>query len=290
MVHRAGVANVELGGRIGLHQRMRLASVSKAFSGAVALRLVEKGRLGLDESIRGALPWLPATWQAVTLRQALQHTSGLPDYTADPAFGAAFGADLRRYFSPVELIGYVTDDPLDFPPGTAYRYSNTDNIIVGLMAEAVSGVGYETLLKRLVFRPLGMRDTIMPPGFTLPQPFVHGYSYDGPGRPLEDISEALNASGAWASGGLVSTPADLNTFMRAYAGKTLLGRAVRREQRHFYLGVHPSRRARARTPRDWRCSNTGLTAARCSATPAASPASPNSRRPPQTESARRRSR
>jgi D-alanyl-D-alanine carboxypeptidase len=130
----------------------------------------------------------------------------------------------------------VTDEPLEFPAGSRYQYSDTDNIVIGLMAEAATGQSYETLLKRLVYRPLGLRQTIMPPGFTLPQPFIHGYSYDGPGQPLEDLSEAFSASGAWASGGIVSTPADLNAFIRAYAGKELLGRGARREQRRFYLG------------------------------------------------------
>jgi D-alanyl-D-alanine carboxypeptidase len=235
-VHRAGIANQELGGRLGARQSMRLASVAKAFSGAVALRLVEQGRLGLDQSIRQALPWLPDEWQGVTLRQALQHTSGLPEYITDPEFGAAFGSNPRGYISPVQIVGYVADQPLAFPAGSRYRYADTDNIVVGLMAAAVTGQSYETLLKRLVYRRLRLRRTIMPPGFTLPQPFIHGYSFDAPGLPLEDVSEAISASGAWASGGIVSTPADLNTFIRAYAGKELLGKRVRREQRSFYLG------------------------------------------------------
>ncbi|MGH2957652.1 MAG: serine hydrolase domain-containing protein [Solirubrobacterales bacterium] len=235
-VHRAGISNIELGGRLGPRQSMRLASVSKAFSGAVALELVERGRLGLDQSIRSVLPWLPAEWQATTLRQALQHTSGLPEYIADPDFIQAFGANPKGHLSPVQLIGFVADEPLDFPAGSQYHYSDTDNIVVGLMAQAATGQSYETLLKRLVYRPLKLRRTIMPPGFTLPQPFIHGYDFDGPGLPLEDLSEALSASGAWASGGIVSTAADLNTFIRAYAGKRLLGKGVRREQRRFYLG------------------------------------------------------
>jgi D-alanyl-D-alanine carboxypeptidase len=235
-VHSAGVANVELGGAIRADQRMRLASVAKAYSGAVALRLVERGLLGLDRSIREVLPWLPADWHAVTLRQALQHTSGLPEYIASPGFITAFSSNPKAYISPVQLIGFVADQPLEFPAGSRYEYSDTDNIVVGLMAEAVTGLSYEVLLSRLVFRPLRTRTTMMPPGFTLPQPFVHGYSYDGPGLPLEDVSEAISASGAWASGGLVSSSADLNTFMRAYAGKELLGKAVRRQQRRFHPG------------------------------------------------------
>jgi D-alanyl-D-alanine carboxypeptidase len=235
-VHRAGVSNQELGGRIGLHQRMRLASVSKAYSGAVSLRLVERGRLRLDRSIREVLPSLPVAWHTVTLRQALQHTSGLPDYTVDEAFLDAVGADPRRAFTHVELIDYVADEPLDFPAGSRYHYSNTDNIVIALMAEAVTGRSYEALLRRLVFRPLGMTETVMAPGFTLPQPFVHGYLYGGPSRPLEDVSEALSVSWVWASGGLVSSPADLNTFIRGYGGKALLGRPIRRQQRSFVPG------------------------------------------------------
>ena len=235
-VHRAGVSNQELGAPTGLHQRMRLASVSKAFSGAVALQLVERGRLNLDHSIRGMLPWLPASWQPATLRQALLHTSGLPDYTATPDFADVVGSDPRGHLTPTQLIGFVADEPLDFPAGSQYHYSNTDNIVVALMAQAATGRSYEALLNRLVFKPLGLRETIMPPGFTLPQPFVHGYLFAGPGLPLEDVSEAISASGAWASGGIVSSAADLNTFMRAYAGKRLLGKGVRRQQRIFYPG------------------------------------------------------
>lgn len=235
-IHRAGVANVEFGAPIKLRDTLRLASTSKAFSGAVALRLVERDELELDRGIREVLPWLPPGWEAVTLRTALQHTSGLPDYTSDPGFGAAFGADPRRFFTPEQLVAYVTDDPLLFAPGSSYEYSNTDNIVVALIAEAVTGRSYESLLRRFVLRPLDLRRTLMPPGFTLPQPYAHGYSYEGPGKPLDDVSEALNPSGAWASGGLVSTPADLSTFFRAYAGRDLLGKKVRREQRRFFDG------------------------------------------------------
>jgi D-alanyl-D-alanine carboxypeptidase len=130
----------------------------------------------------------------------------------------------------------VADEPLDFPAGSRYHYSNTDNIVIALMAEAVTGRSYEALLRRLVFRPLGMTETVMAPGFTLPQPFVHGYLYGGPSRPLEDVSEALSVSWVWASGGLVSSPADLNTFIRGYGGKALLGRPIRRQQRSFVPG------------------------------------------------------
>ena len=82
---------------------MRLASTSKAYSGAVALSLVRRGQLALDDTIGERLPGFPAAWSAVTLRQALHHTSGLPNYTTDPAFQADLGGDLLRRFTPPEL-------------------------------------------------------------------------------------------------------------------------------------------------------------------------------------------
>ena len=81
-VHRAGVADLDSKRRWRRFDHMHLASTSKAFSGAVALSLVRRGRLELDDTIGQRLPSLPAAWSAVTLRQALHHRSGLPDFTA----------------------------------------------------------------------------------------------------------------------------------------------------------------------------------------------------------------
>lgn len=214
---------------------MRIASVAKAFSGAVALTLVDRGRMSLDDTIGELLPNPPAAWSEVTLEQALHHTGGLPDYIKDSDFVAAFQANLRQYFSPEQLIGYVADDPLRFTPGTQYEYSDTDNIVVGLMTQAATGRSYEALLRTLVYKRLGMKRTSMPDGFLMPRPFIHGYAVE-PGQAPENVSQALSASGAWASGGIVSTPGNLNRFMRAYAGGELFGGAVRQRQLQLIPG------------------------------------------------------
>jgi D-alanyl-D-alanine carboxypeptidase len=214
---------------------MRIASTSKAYSGAVALSLVRRGVLGLDDTIGQRLPSLPAAWGAVTLGQALHHTSGLPDYTANQAFQADFGANLLRRFTPPELIAYVANEALKFPPGSSYTYSNTDNVVVALMAEAATGQPYERLLRIRVFSPLGLSGTSLPNGPRLPRPFAHGYSLD-PGQPPEDISEVVSMSGVWASGGMQSTPTELGRFMRSYVRGRLFGRALRRRQRSWVDG------------------------------------------------------
>ena len=234
-VHRAGVADLSTDRRWRVFDHMRLASTSKAFSGALALALVRRGRLELDDTIGELLPALPSAWQAVTLGQALHHTSGLPDYTTSAGFQADLGANLLRRFTPLELIGYVEGEPLVFPPDSDYRYSNTDNVVVALMAEAVTRRSYERLLGARVYRPLGLSETTLPGGAQLPRPFAHGYVLDPP-QPPEDVSEAVSMSGVWASGGMVSTPTELGRFMRGYVKGRLFGRGLRREQRDWVDG------------------------------------------------------
>jgi D-alanyl-D-alanine carboxypeptidase len=234
-VIKAGLANLAPSERPHPTDRMRIASVAKAFSGAVALSLVEDGVLSLDTTIGERLPDLPAAWHPVTLRQLLHHTSGMPDYTKDPDFQAFFGADPQAQIAPRQLLDFIIDEPLEFAPDTAYRYSNTDNIIVGLMAEAATGIPYETLLATHVYGPLGLTSTSLPSDSTMTEPFIHGYELAA-GGPPEDISTAISPSGAWASGGIVSTPADLNRFVRGYLGGALFSKTVRQQQFEFVPG------------------------------------------------------
>ncbi|KOU73226.1 peptidase S12 [Streptomyces sp. MMG1533] len=233
---RAGVADLATGRPPRPHDHMRIASTAKAFSGAVALTLVDRRALRLDDTLRKRLPRLPGAWGSVTLRQLLNHTSGLPDYTEDPAFLEELRADPRHRFDSRRLLDYVADEPLRFRPGTRYHYSNSDNIAVALMAEAVTGTPYERLLRELVYEPLGLRDTSLPQGYRFPEPYLHGYDVTPPGPP-EDVSEILSASGVWASGGIVSTPADMTRFIRGYAGGALYGKGVVREQRRWIAGA-----------------------------------------------------
>ncbi|MEV7079590.1 serine hydrolase domain-containing protein [Streptomyces sp. NPDC093516] len=235
-VLRAGVADLETGRPIEPTDHMRIASTAKAFSGAVALRLVEEGVLSLDSTIGRTLPRLPRAWKAVTLRQLLNHTSGLPDFSEDPEFRALLLEDPRRTFDPHRLLDFVADEPLRFRPGSQYRYSNSDNIAVALMAEAATRWPYEDLLKRIVYRPLGLRDTSLPRGYEMPEPYMHGYAVEPPAAP-EDVSEAISASGVWAAGGIVSTPRDMTRFIRGYAAGRLTSEAVLREQRRWIEGA-----------------------------------------------------
>jgi D-alanyl-D-alanine carboxypeptidase len=234
-VHTFGVRNIKSGLPMRIHDRMRIASAAKAFSGAVALSLVSKGKLSLQDTIGERLrELLPEAWWEVTLRQLLNHTSGIPDFAGDEGVADAFVASPKKAPPPEELLSLMEEVDLLFDPGSEYHYSNSDNIVVALMVEAATGTSYEEQLRERVYKPLGLRKTTLPRGTNLRKPFIHGYSSQDP---PEDLSEDFAAGWAWASGGIVSTPADLNDFIRGYVGGKLFDERTQAKQRRVIEGA-----------------------------------------------------
>jgi D-alanyl-D-alanine carboxypeptidase len=213
----------------------RIASVTKAFNGAITLALVSKGSLSLKGTIGQIVPTLPQAWSAVTVAQLLQHTSGVPDYIKDPNFLQELQTNPQIELTPTQLLGFVAKDPLLFTPGSKYDYSDSDNIVLGLMDEAITNGTYEAALAKYVTQPLGLPKTTLPSNSNLSSPYLRGYSVT-PGEAPEDVSMALNPALAWASGGMLSTPTELNTFMRAYASGKLINAATRKSQLTFVPG------------------------------------------------------
>jgi D-alanyl-D-alanine carboxypeptidase len=217
----AGVADVSSGRAPKATEHVRIASVAKGFNAFIAVSLAEGSRsISLDETVGESIPGVLPNAEGVTLIQLLQHTSGLADYIRDQAFIEGFLANPAAYLAPTQLTGFVRDDPLEFAPGSRYHYSDTDNIAAGLIEEAASGLPYTALLRRDVFAPLGMRGSSLPRTVAMPRPFMHGYDVE-PGKKPDDVSELINPAGAWASGGIVSTPADLARFVPAYVPSVL---------------------------------------------------------------------
>ncbi|CCH86691.1 Serine-type D-Ala-D-Ala carboxypeptidase [Modestobacter italicus] len=229
----AGAADLATGRPPAAGDAMRVASVAKAFNAATALSLVSRGDLSLDETVGGRRPDLPHEWWPVTLRQLLGHTSGIPDFSRGDAFVAALLGSLLDPPPPRRLLSYVDEPALLFPPGTEYRYSNSDNVVAGLMIEAATGRSYADVLESQVLRPAGLTATSLPVGADLPAPYVHGY--DVSEQPPEDVSAAIAAGWAWASGGVVSTPADLARFI----GEDVRGAFTDRRTRHEQFDFRP---------------------------------------------------
>jgi D-alanyl-D-alanine carboxypeptidase len=234
-VHAAGAADVMTGVPPTVDDHMQIASLSKAFNGAAAVAVVKDRKLKLGDTIGERLPNLPQAWKDVTLAQALQHKSGLPDFTTSPAYMSALRASPLAAPPPVELLAYVHDRPLEFRPGSTYRYSNSDNIVVQLMIEAATGRSYTDVLQEKVFGPLGLANTSLPNDNLMPSPYIHGYILEPP-NPPEDVSQGFSLGWVAASGGMVSTPADVNLFVRGYARGATANRGTADRQFRFVKG------------------------------------------------------
>jgi D-alanyl-D-alanine carboxypeptidase len=231
----AGVADLTTTQTITRGDEMRLASVSKAYSGATALALVRSGRLSLTDTIGKWLPSLPRTWSTITLRQLLNHTSRIPDFSKQKAFTDALQANLQNPPPPADLLTYVENLPLLPDHGANYSYSNSDNIIVGLMVAAAAGTSYESALASMVLTPLGLTQTSLPSDSTISPPFLHGYDVQ-PGSPPEDVSSLFAAGWTWASGAVVATASDTARFIRGYVSGRLFNKSTRSAQFTFVPG------------------------------------------------------
>jgi len=214
---------------------LRLASVSKMYSGAVALALVAKGELHLSDQVGKSVPDLPAAWRKVTLAQLLQHTSGIPDFIRSPGFGPDITANPYDPPSRLGLVRLAFDAKMNFRPGTSYEYSNTDNELVGLMVQDVAKRSYEHELATLVTGPLGLDATSLPQTEDLPAPYAHGYQVSTDAAP-DDVTNGFSAGWSWASGGIVATPADVDHFVRAYVSGSLTTPAAHASQFTFRPG------------------------------------------------------
>jgi D-alanyl-D-alanine carboxypeptidase len=207
-----------------LRQRYRIASETKTFVAALVLKLSEEGTLSLDDTVEEWHPGMVPGGNSITVRHLLNHTSGLYDYTVDPAVIEAYEAylngDEEFFWEPEELVDVATSHPPLFLPGASWSYSNTGYIVAGLIVEAATGAALEVLLEEKIFDPLGLGDTYLPIAEArLSGPHSHGYLLPGEGlelpndKPL-DVTR-FSPSWAWAAGGVVSDAGDVARFYRA---------------------------------------------------------------------------
>ncbi|MCO8275021.1 beta-lactamase family protein [Actinoplanes sp. TRM 88003] len=228
-VARSGVADRRTARPMPVDGRFRIGSNTKTFVAVVVLQLVGEGRLSLDDTVGHLLPGVVSgngnDGRRITVRQLLQHTSGLFNYTNDlAALGSAEDYLAHRYdhYEPEDLVAMAMKHEPLFAPGTRWEYSNTNYILAGMIVERVTGRSWATEVRSRITRPLGLHDTSYPGDrATLPRPYARSYQQFAPGAELVDVTE-FNPSAAGAAGGLVSTTADLTRFWRALQRGELL--------------------------------------------------------------------
>jgi len=185
-----------------------IGSITKQFTSAAIMKLVEQGRVRLDDDLSKYVPQFPLQGHKVTIRELLNHTSGIHSYTSEPAWQKTWNETL----SPDAIIKFVSADTFDFAPGSSYRYNNTGYVLLGMVIEKASGEKYAKYLDAQFFKPLGLRQTSYCPSHTSDPAFAVGYSKSATGTVR---AQFLDLSHPFAAGALCSTVGDFAKWQRA---------------------------------------------------------------------------
>ncbi|WP_410566242.1 serine hydrolase domain-containing protein [Amycolatopsis sp. cmx-4-61] len=225
--YTAGIGDLRTSANVPANGRVRIGSASKMFASVVVLQLVGEGKVELDASIETYLPGLVRgrgiDAGKITVRQLLQHNSGLPDYT-DSMFKTMgdFFPYQHVYLEPRELVD-LANAAEGRPSGGGWSYSNTNYVLAGLIAQRVTGRPFNELVTTRVIQRIGLRDTYVPgvgeEGIRGPHP--SGYQRDPATEKLVDFTQ-MDPSWGWGAGQLISTPGDINSFLRALLDGKLL--------------------------------------------------------------------
>ena len=225
---RAGVADTSTGAPVPFDAEFRVGSATKSFIATVVLQLVGEGRLSLTDTLAQRLPGVLEgngyDDARISVRDLLQHTSGIYDYTrAIPVLDGVAGYQANRFrtYTAQQLVAIALQHAPDFAPGTAAEYSNTNYILLGMIIDRVTGHSWAHEVNARIIAPLGLRHTFTPGTFPfIPGPHAEAYSAFG-GPDLVD-STIVNTSVIDAAGSIISTTGDLARFYRALIGGRLL--------------------------------------------------------------------
>jgi len=227
-IARAGFADIAAHRVVTTSTAFAAGSISKTFISALVMSLAEEGKLSLDAPVKTYLPKLIIN-PAITVRQLLDHTSGLDDFFSHSTIDTALLAHPRRVWSPADSLRYVAKPY--FKPGAGWHYSNTNYLVLGMLAEAVGRAPLATQLRHRFFEPLGLSHTIYQRVERPRGPVAHGYRFSGSNPRLKgvDVSDGtavipftsvVTASGG--AGSIATTASDLVRWARALYGGAVL--------------------------------------------------------------------
>ncbi|MFF2658820.1 serine hydrolase domain-containing protein [Kitasatospora sp. NPDC058032] len=224
----SGVADLDDRRPVDPDGRFRIGSLTKTFTATVVLQLVGEGRVRLDDPVSAHLPGVVPGGERITVRQLLNHTSGLYNYTDDQRFvpRTAEGVEAWvatgrwRTWTAEEIVAGAVSHPPYFAPGASWHYSNTNYLLAGMIIRKVTGNDWNQEVERRIIRPLGLRQTSMP----TTSPLItgsHAHLYTQlPGGPVD--TTLINPSAGGAAGAGISSAADLARFHAALFGGRLL--------------------------------------------------------------------
>jgi D-alanyl-D-alanine carboxypeptidase len=207
-----GFANLELSVPVTPDTVFEIGSITKQFTAASILLLAQDGKLSVDDKIGRYLSPIPETWQEITVRHLLTHTSGIKSYTGLGGF------ELRQHLTQAQFIAAIGRQPLEFQPGQAWKYSNTGFNLLGYIIENISGKNYWDFLSERILRPLGMSATTNRlPALIIPH---RAAGYEQTNHVL--INRDYDLTDVFSAGALVSTVIDLGKWNGALDEEELL--------------------------------------------------------------------
>ena len=224
-----GFSNTETKTPMKPTDRLLAGSVGKTFAAATALQLVKEGKIGLDDKIEkylGSEPWFSRLPNArdITIRQLMNHTSGLVRYEFKEQFTKDLTANPEKFWKPAELVAYLLDEKAPFEAGKGWDYSDTNFIVLGMIIEKVTGKRFYDESNRRLIKPLKLTGTIPQDGPRL-DGVVQGYAgannpFGGKDAMIEQGKFVINPQFEWTGGGYASTAHDLARWAKMiYEGK-----------------------------------------------------------------------
>ncbi|MCI0768289.1 serine hydrolase domain-containing protein [Bacillus sp. TL12] len=239
--YAAGIADLSTKKPMKTDFRFRIGSVTKTFTATVVLQLAGENRLNLDDSIE---KWLPGVIQGngyddkqITIRQLLNHTSGIAEYTRSKDFNMM---DTKKSYTAEGLVKMGISMPSDFAPGKSWSYSNTGYVLLGILIEKVTGNSYAEEIENRIIEPLELSDTFLPGNSSVIPGTKHARGYiqlDGASEP-KDVTY-YNPSIGSSAGDMISTADDLNKFFSSL----LSGKLLKEQQLKQMLTTVPTGRA-----------------------------------------------
>ena len=252
----------ELGSDVAmsLEDHLRVGSNTKTMTGTVILQLVQEGKLSLSDPISKFRSDVPGG-DNITIAQLAEMRSGLYSYTSDAAFNATLDSDPQKAWSPDELLAIAFSHPVNAAPGTEFDYSNTNTVLLGTVIEKITGMTASQAFEERIFKPLGMTQSSLPAAddSSIPENHPTGYQFgtnastiDSYAVPAADLPAALdgtlkpkddtnaNPSWAWTAGGVISTPGDLATYVKAMVGGGLLDDATQKARFDSVQPMNPA--------------------------------------------------
>jgi D-alanyl-D-alanine carboxypeptidase len=240
----------------------RIASNTKTMTAAVINQLAQEGKLRFGDPVSKYVEGVP-NGDNITIAQLLEMRSGLYNYSNDSIISKTIDTDPAKVWTPAELLAIAFAHAPNFPPGKEYEYNNTNYALLGLVAEKVDGKPLPQIMRERLFGPQNMQQTELPPGTvnTIPEPYSHGYLYGSSsvaivGEPpyspeVQAAARAgtllpkdytdVNHSNAAAAGGVISTAADLATWIKALVGGRVFNASYQHKWLHSLQPEDPSK-------------------------------------------------